>query len=113
MHCVRPARLTRVVLAQGMRALQRRRLMNAVQMLAPEGAPDAAAPARVDQPPAQRHDAADAFDVSDVAYAVTVVTATERGSATDANVWVELHGRNGDTGCAPPPQRWAGRCAGR
>lgn len=83
--------------AQGMRKLQRRRLMNAIaggSLDMPQG------PAGADMIGADDDDAgADAFDVADVLYTVTVVTAAERGSATTANVWVELHGQRGDTGC--------------
>ena len=35
---------------------------------------------------------------TEVVYEITVVTSTERGAGTDANVWVEIEGDSGSTG---------------
>ena len=38
------------------------------------------------------------MDVSDVTYSIQIQTSSERGSGTQANIWVDLCGELGDTG---------------
>eukprot|EP01043_Picozoa_sp_COSAG02_P028162 COSAG02_NODE_1695_length_11271_cov_8.120659_2_plen_77_part_00 len=40
----------------------------------------------------------DLIDVNDVTYSIQIQTSSDRGSGTQANIWIDLCGELGDTG---------------